>query len=133
MTPERQQAIWAIVLEHYRAAQVMDQYGWYNVSVACSYYAIYNAMWTAVGDPPKKRWEHEALIMKFAQGSWGMTGERIGRKARKDIVQSFYDRIGAQYHGKKFTWLDSVEGLMRARYILSLIADTFGFSLGDVV
>ena len=49
MDLQRQQTLWAIALENYQAAGLMAQQGWHNVSVACSYYAVFTAMWVAVG------------------------------------------------------------------------------------
>jgi uncharacterized protein (UPF0332 family) len=35
------------------------------------YYAVYQAMWAAVGEPEKKpRWEHFGIIKAFVRGSW---------------------------------------------------------------
>ena len=53
MGTQRQQDLWAIALEHYQAAVLTAQQGWHNVSVACSYYAVFLAMWVALGDPPR--------------------------------------------------------------------------------
>jgi hypothetical protein len=55
MDTQRQQELWAIALEHYQAAALTAQQGWHNVSVASSYYAVFMAMWVALGDPPKGR------------------------------------------------------------------------------
>src|SRR5262245_51662802 len=52
MDPQHQQDLWAIALENYQAAVLMAQHGWHNVSVACSYYAVFTAMWVVLGDPP---------------------------------------------------------------------------------
>ena len=70
MDPQRQQALWAIALENYQAAVLTVQEGWHNVSVACSYYAVFTAMWVALGDPPKGHWEHRGIVKPFAAGQW---------------------------------------------------------------
>ena len=44
MDSQRQQTLWAIVLENYQGAILTAQQGWHNVSVACSYYAVFTAM-----------------------------------------------------------------------------------------
>ena len=68
MEPQRQQTLWAIALENYQAAVLMAQNGWHNVSVVCSYYAVFTAMWVALGDPPGGRWEHGGIVERFALG-----------------------------------------------------------------
>lgn len=37
-----------------------------------AYYAAYQAMWAALGDPPAQggRWHHEAIINHFVRGYW---------------------------------------------------------------
>ncbi len=70
MAPQRQQDLWAITIENYQAAALTAQRGWHNVSVACSYYAVFTAMWVALGDPPKQYWEHRGIIKRFA--SWAL-------------------------------------------------------------
>ncbi len=44
MDPQRQQALWAIAIKNSQAAVLMAQHEWHNVSVACSYYAVFTAM-----------------------------------------------------------------------------------------
>ena len=53
MDTQRQQDLWAIAGENYQAAVLTAQQGWHNVSVACSYYAVFTAIWVALGDPPR--------------------------------------------------------------------------------
>ena len=52
MDAQRQRTLWAIAQENYQAARLTAQRGWHNVSVACSYYAVFTAMWVALGEPP---------------------------------------------------------------------------------
>jgi hypothetical protein len=68
MAPQRQQTLWAIVLENYQAATLTAQQGWYNVSVTRSYYAVFMVLWVALGDPPKGRWEHGGIVEQFVHG-----------------------------------------------------------------
>jgi len=70
MDAPRQQTLWAIALENYQAAGLMAQQGWHNVSVACSYYAVFTAMGGAVGEPPGRRWEHAGSVEHVAPGQW---------------------------------------------------------------
>ena len=62
MDTQRQQDLWAIAGENYQAAVLTAQQGWHNVSVACSYYAVFTAIWVALGDPPKGYWEHGGIV-----------------------------------------------------------------------
>jgi uncharacterized protein (UPF0332 family) len=40
-------------------------------AVSRAYYAAYQAMWAALGDPPRaERWRHGAIINHFVRGYW---------------------------------------------------------------
>jgi hypothetical protein len=56
MDAHQQQALWTITQEHYEAAELYAQRGWHTVCVAYSYYAVYTAMWVALGDAPHGQW-----------------------------------------------------------------------------
>jgi hypothetical protein len=44
MDAQRRQDLWAIAPEHSQAAKRAAEHGWHNVSVGCSYYAVYMTM-----------------------------------------------------------------------------------------
>jgi phenylpropionate dioxygenase-like ring-hydroxylating dioxygenase large terminal subunit len=68
MDAQQQQVLWAIAREHYEAAELYAQRGWHNVSIVCSYYAVYTAMWVALDDPPHGKWSHPGILQNFAPG-----------------------------------------------------------------
>src|SRR5687768_665191 len=70
MDAHQQQALWTITQEHYEAAELCAQRGWHTVSIACSYYAVYTAMWIALGDPPLGQWSHAGIVQHFTPGQW---------------------------------------------------------------
>lgn len=71
--------------------------------VSRCYYAVYQAMWAAVGEPEKKpRWEHLGLLKVFVRGIWFDSG--TGRKGpglfehQRFSVRRLYDlRLRADY------------------------------------
>jgi uncharacterized protein (UPF0332 family) len=128
MELQRQQALWAIALENYRAAALTAQHGWYNVSVARSYYAVYTAMWVALGDPPKGHWEHRGISKPFAQGHWRTPTSPVERPIVTAIRVLYEDRLRADYRGVRLTHQGSETGLLTARQILRLVADAYGLS-----
>lgn len=71
--------------------------------VSRCYYAAYQAMWAAVGDPEKKpRWEHLGIIKAFVRGSWCSHHDRTrgpGLFERQRFpLRRLYDlRLGADY------------------------------------
>jgi hypothetical protein len=133
MEAQRQQALWAIALEHYQAAGLLAQQDWHNVSVACSYYAVFTAMWVALGDPPKGYWEHGGIVDWFARGDWRVPAVPIARELIRAIRGVYTDRMQAQYRAVRLTAGDSAAGLQTARQVLRLLADTWKFSFGGIV
>ena len=61
---------WQNSKEKQHAAQLCYDHQLYGESVTRSYYACYQAMWAAVGDPPRGLWRHGGLINEFCRGRW---------------------------------------------------------------
>src|SRR5215470_1531098 len=61
---------WVNAREKWQAAQLCHAHHLHGESVTRSYYACYQAMWAAVGDPPSGLWRHGGLINAFGQGRW---------------------------------------------------------------
>jgi hypothetical protein len=53
MDAQRQQTLWTTALDNYQAAVLTAQHDWHNASVTRSYYAVFMALWVALGGPPK--------------------------------------------------------------------------------
>lgn len=65
-----QERRWANAKEKSTAAQLCCDHQLHGESVSRSYYACYQAMWAAVGDPPLGLWRHGGLINEFCRGRW---------------------------------------------------------------
>jgi uncharacterized protein (UPF0332 family) len=61
---------WQTAEENHRAAQEALRQGFSGAGVNRSYYACFQAMWVAVGDPPLGFWKHNGLIQTFCRGRW---------------------------------------------------------------
>jgi uncharacterized protein (UPF0332 family) len=130
MDAHQQQALWTITQEHYEAAELCAQRGWHTVSVACSYYAVYTAMWVALDDPPGGQWSHAGIIQHFTPGQWRHPPAPLERTLSRAIRRLYNARLHAQYRGEHPTSQDSAEALSTARRVLQLVAHTFGLSYG---
>ena len=126
MDAQQQQALWSIASEHYEAAELCAQRGWHNVSIACSYYAVYTAMWVALGDPPQGQWSHAGILQNFAPGHWRHPPARLERTFTRAIRRLYNARVRAQYTGEHPTSQDSADALHTAHQVLALVAQTFG-------
>ena len=71
--------------------------------VSRCYYAAYQAMWAAVGDPEKKpRWEHFGIIKTFVRGNWldpqaARKGPGVFERQRFALRRLYDLRLGADY------------------------------------
>ena len=132
MDAQRQQTLWAIALENYQAAVLMAQQGWHNVSVACSYYAVFTAMWVALGDPLGRRWEHAGIVEHFAPGQWRISPSPIERELTRAIRRLYADRLAANYRAVRLTSLESTASLTTVRHVLRLVSGVYGLSQGGM-
>ncbi len=61
---------WQTAQENQAVAQQALLQGFYRASVSRSYYACFQAMWVALGDPPLGEWRHGGLMQNFCHGQW---------------------------------------------------------------
>jgi uncharacterized protein (UPF0332 family) len=61
---------WQTAQDNHEAAQQARLQGFWATSVSRSYYASFQAMWVAVGDPPLRLWKHHGLMQAFCRGQW---------------------------------------------------------------
>jgi uncharacterized protein (UPF0332 family) len=61
---------WRVAQENQGAARQALRQGFLGTSVSRSYYACFQAMWAAVGDPPLGAWKHGGLMQTFCRGQW---------------------------------------------------------------
>ena len=99
-----------------------------NVRVACSYYAVFTAMWAALGDPPKGRWEHGGIIERFIHGQWRTPAVPIERGLTRTMRRLYTDRVDADYGVVRLTSQESTVSLETARQVLRLVRETLGVS-----
>src|SRR5919109_2461069 len=131
MDAQQQQALWMIAIKHYEVAELCAQRGWHNMSIACSYYAVYTAMWVALDNPPQGQWSHAGILQHFAPGQWRQPSTPLDRTLTRAIHRLYNARVPAQYMGERLTSQDSGEGLHSARQLRQLVAMTVGFSFRE--
>jgi uncharacterized protein (UPF0332 family) len=61
---------WMSAKEKLNVAQLCYDHQYYGESLTRSYYACFQAMYAAVGDPPHGWWRHGGLINEFCRGRW---------------------------------------------------------------
>lgn len=74
-----------------------------KVPVFRAYYAAYQAMWAALGDPPKGgQWRHIGIISHFVRGQWfdpayPQTGPSLLEHLRFSLHRLYQFRVDADY------------------------------------
>jgi hypothetical protein len=101
-----------------------------TAQVACSYYAVYTAMWVALDNPPQGQWSHARILQHFAPGRWRQPSTPLDRTLTRAIRRLYNARVHAQYMGERLTSQDSNEGLRTTRQVMQLVAGTLGLSFG---
>ena len=99
MEPSEQSRRWETAQEHHRAAEQLRKEGFRQASASRSYYACFQAMWVAIGDPPLGHWKHVGLMRTFSRGGW--TGQLVLPATLTGIYKkllTLYDlRLDADY------------------------------------
>ena len=132
MDAQRQQDLWANEIENFQAARQTARQGRHNVSVACSYYAVFTAMWVALGDPSRGQWSHGGILQHFAPGRWRQPQTPLDSTLTNAIRSLYNARLKAHYKAVRLTATDSAESLTMARQILQLVATVLGLPQGGI-
>jgi len=94
--------------------------------VSRCYYAAYQAMWAAVGEPEKKpRWEHFGLIKTFVRGNWfdaqaEIKGPGVFERQRFALRRLYDLRLGADYRLDDSTQREAQWAIETTQEILAL-------------
>ena len=104
----------------------------YNSAASRAYYASYQAMWSALGDPEEgKVWKHLAIIKHFVRGCWFVPDHpRIGPGLLEDkrlpLRRLYSYRIKSDYDAVEIA-RGNIEGLIRlVRQLINIIDEKGG-------
>jgi len=92
-----------------KGAMTLKDAGDYAGSISRCYYAAYQAMWAALGDPTTKpRWEHIGIIKAFVRGNWDdpqypVTGPGLYERFRFPLRRLYDLRLSVDYHVEPVT------------------------------
>jgi hypothetical protein len=125
-----------VIPERFRLAQQYLADAQYLLAAEClasavsrAYYAAYQAMWAALGDPPGTggRWRHEAIINHFVRGYWFMpthptTGPGLLEPLRLPLRRLYQVRLDADYDLVPVMRRSAEEAIQTAQQTLAAIA-----------
>ncbi len=110
----------------FNGAKVLLENEDFRGCVSRCYYAAYQAMWAAVGDPEKKpRWEHFGIIKTFVRGSWFSHRDRASGpglfERQRFSLRRLYDlRLGADYRVDDVTQREAQWAVQVAQDVIAL-------------
>ncbi len=115
---------WQTAQENHNAAQQVLLQGFSSASVSRSYYACFQTMWVAVGDPPRGEWKHGGLMQTFCRGQWAdpvLLPTSLASLYKK--LLALYDlRLDADYRALQVNSVKAQEGLNTITEVFQLIA-----------
>ena len=117
--------------EKQKAAQLCWDHQLYGESVTRSYYACYQAMWAAIGDPQLGLWRHGGLTNEFCRGRWTtptLLPTALGG-VRKELEALYRLRIAVDYAADSVSQAEAESGLTVVRELLQTIAYHTGWVL----
>ena len=96
-------------------------------AVARAYYAAYQAMWAALGDPPRADgWRHGAIINHFVRGYWfapahPATGPGLLEALRFGLYRLYHLRLAVDYEGLPISHAGAATALQTVAQTLAAI------------
>jgi uncharacterized protein (UPF0332 family) len=122
---------WANAKEKLQAARLCCEHQLHGESITRSYYACYQAMWAAVGDPALGLWRHGGLINEFCRGRWTTPTLLPTSLAglRKKLDGLYRLRIAVDYAAASASHTQAVFGLDVVQETLQTIAHRTGWEL----
>ncbi|MDM8536772.1 HEPN domain-containing protein [Desulfobacterales bacterium HSG17] len=80
----------------------------FNSAVSRAYYASYQAMWSALGEPLQGNWRHLAIIKHFVRGYWFApdyreTGPGLLENKRLPLRRLYSYRIQSDYNAENIS------------------------------
>jgi uncharacterized protein (UPF0332 family) len=122
---------WMSAKEKLNVAQLCYDHRYYGESLTRSYYACFQAMCAAVGDPPTGWWRHGGLINEFCRGRWTtpiLLPTALAPLRRK--LENLYQlRLSVDYDAIPASDVEAEFGLNVTNEVLQLIAHHVGWVL----
>jgi len=105
----------------------------FNSSVSRAYYAAYQAMWAALGDPKddNKIWRHLAIIKHFVRGYWFKadhpnTGPGLLEDKRLPLRNLYFFRIKSDYDATEIDEHSAKQSIKLVEEVINIINEKSG-------
>lgn len=131
MDADEQARRWANAQQKVQAAQLCSDHQLYGESITRSYYACYQAMWAAVGDPPLGLRRHGGLMNAFCRGRWTtptlLPTAMAALRTKLDDLYRF--RVAVDYAAAPASSAQAAFGLAVVQEIFHTITQHTGWAL----
>jgi uncharacterized protein (UPF0332 family) len=129
MTALEQERRWTDAKRKRTAARLCLDHQFHGESITRSYYACYQAMWAAVGDPPLGLWRHDGLINEFCRGRWAtpVLLPTVLAPMRGKLEALYRLRIAVDYAADSVSLEQAEFGLNVAEELFQVIAQHMGW------
>jgi len=117
---------WETVQELYRGAELALQHQLYRACVGLAYYASFQAMWVALGNPPQGEWRHVGITRSFCHGQWANPAIIPTSLAslHKRLLALYELRLDAHYRAQAISQAEAQQGLRTVVDVMQLVQQT---------
>ena len=114
---------WDTSQELYQAASDAFAPQRYRACVGLAYYACFQAMWVALGDPPLGQWRHVGITRRFCHGQWAEPPLAPTSLATlyKRLLALYTLRLDAHYRARPIRPQQAQDGLGTAAEVIRLV------------
>lgn len=123
MEREEKDRRWETAQELSRAADMAFRNQMNGACVSLAYYACFQAMWLALGDPPLGEWRHVGITRKFCHGQWAepvLLPSSLVLLYRR-LLALYELRLDAHYRAHSVSDRQAEQGLETIREVFRLV------------
>jgi uncharacterized protein (UPF0332 family) len=123
MEQEEKERRWEAAQELSRAANMALQSQMNGACVGLAYYAGFQAMWLALGDPPLGEWRHVGITRRFCHGQWAdpvLLPSSLASLYRR-LLALYELRLDAHYRARPVSVQQAEQGLETVREVFHLV------------
>src|SRR5688572_14836168 len=123
MDKTEEQMRWEAAQELYHAADAVFHQQRYKACTGLAYYAGFQAIWVALGDPPTGEWRHVGITRRFCHGQWA-TPSLLPNSLRtlyKRLLALYELRLDAHYRAREISLQQAQHGLEAVVEVLRLV------------
>ena len=120
-TEERRR--WDTAHELYHTAKAALQQRYYGACASLAYYACFQAMWVALGDPPTGEWRHGGITRRFCYGQWASSPIATTHLAMlyKRLLALYELRLDTHYRAQPVQPQQAQQALQTVRDVIRLV------------